>query len=455
MKILLTDNYNSYNGGDAAILEGMLAALRPALPEATFALTSSYPDVARQVHGLPALAWGVGQLASRRALASWLARSVAWSALASRGTAPGWLLTGWERDLMAAYRSADAVIGVGGAYLRAGYRLTWLRLWQMALAKRLGKPVMLYAESIGPFVPGSRLARWACHVLDQLDVITLRDEASVAELERLGVTRPYRERTADAALALPAPPHAPRRPDEPLRIGVSVLHWHKFARGSFEGYRAAVAGALDGVVDAWDARVTFLSTTVAPAGSQMDVSGTSRDDVAAARDVLAAMRRGDRATVSTAPLAVPDLHAAIAAQDLWLGTRMHSTIFATTAGVPTVAIAYEPKVAGYFELLGLGAYVLDIEDITAAALTERLALARRETGAIRRQLAERLPPLRKRARRNAELAAAMARGNLGSAPDGGSGRSTWVGGDTTSAAAGGSATSETRSRPGHAWREPQ
>lgn len=402
-RILLTDHYNSYNRGDAAILDGMLIALGSVFPDASFVVVSDFPDVATATHGVAALEWGVMRYRSRRALASWLARSFAWAHLVRRGWRADWLLRGWERPLMVAYSTADLVIACGGSYLRSGYRSSRWRLWQMWLAKRLGRKVMLYAQSIGPFEPGSWLGRWTAFVLNQVDAITLRDEESATLLERLGVRRPYVEVAADAALSLP-PPRPQARPGSRVAIGVSVIHWHKFRQGSMLAYTTAMANALDELIEAWDAEVEFLSTTVAPPASTMDVSGTGRDDRTAAQDVLATMRHRERARLQSEPLSVADLHARIALNDLWIGTRLHSTILATSALVPTVGIAYEPKTRGYFELLGLGDYVLDIETLTAAELVAMAHRARLDAVRIRQHLADRLPALRERSRRSAVIA---------------------------------------------------
>ncbi|WJE15270.1 polysaccharide pyruvyl transferase family protein [Halobacillus sp. ACCC02827] len=51
--------------------------------------------------------------------------------------------------------------------------------------------------------------------------------------------------------------------------------------------------------------------------------------------------------------------------DLFLGTRMHSNIFATSVGVPTFAIAYERKTNGIMNRLNMNEYVVDIEDVSA------------------------------------------------------------------------------------------
>ncbi len=408
-RILLSDNYNSYNLGDAAILEGMRHALDESIGNAEYQLTSSYPEIACRVHELPAIRWTPRGLASRHAVAGWLVRSLLWTLGRRWSLSLDALLNPEERQLMRGYWEADLVLGVGGAYLRDGYRLSWLRLWQMALAILLGKPVALYAQSIGPLDPHGRLVRLIRPVFSRLSLVTLRDEVSARILEQAGVTMRHCEVTADAALALP-----PVEPDTdrdwqpagpgPL-VGVSVLHWHKFEQGSYEAYVQALADALDQLWIRHGARTHFLSTTVAPAEAQLDVSGTSRDDLAAARDVAARLQQcpPESWRISERPLSLTTLRARIAAHDLWIGTRMHSCIFATMAGVPTVPIAYEPKVEGYFELLELADWPLDIETIDAASLLAAAERALDEASKLRKHMAERIPMLRSRSLSTAEL----------------------------------------------------
>ena len=58
--------------------------------------------------------------------------------------------------------------------------------------------------------------------------------------------------------------------------------------------------------------------------------------------------------------------------DYFVGTRMHSNIFATSMAVPTTAIAYEKKTNGIMETVGLQNYVVEINDITAEELYNKV-----------------------------------------------------------------------------------
>ncbi len=62
----------------------------------------------------------------------------------------------------------------------------------------------------------------------------------------------------------------------------------------------------------------------------------------------------------------------IGSMDLFIGTRMHSNIFALIMNVPVIAIAYEHKTYGIMKMLNLGNWVLDIEEINEAEMISKI-----------------------------------------------------------------------------------
>ncbi|HBY01497.1 MAG TPA: hypothetical protein DEG92_02970 [Rikenellaceae bacterium] len=61
----------------------------------------------------------------------------------------------------------------------------------------------------------------------------------------------------------------------------------------------------------------------------------------------------------------PDkLKGIMAHMTVFVGTRMHSNIFSLSAKVPTMAIAYQEKTTGIMEMLGLGDWVIPINDVS-------------------------------------------------------------------------------------------
>jgi polysaccharide pyruvyl transferase CsaB len=71
------------------------------------------------------------------------------------------------------------------------------------LAKRLGLKVMFYGNGIGPLKKQAN-RRLTSRIIDQVDVITLREELSLKELKSLGIGKPRIIMTADPAMTVSA-----------------------------------------------------------------------------------------------------------------------------------------------------------------------------------------------------------------------------------------------------------
>ncbi len=66
--------------------------------------------------------------------------------------------------------------------------------------------------------------------------------------------------------------------------------------------------------------------------------------------------------------------------DVTLSVRLHGAVFSAMSGVPTVALAYLPKVRAFMESLGKSHLALDLEHLTASAIVDAVARAAREDG---------------------------------------------------------------------------
>ena len=102
--------------------------------------------------------------------------------------------------IAAAIRRCDILISGGGSLLQdvTSARSLYYYLWIMKIALFFKKPVMLYAQGIGP-VRGIKAREAVQKVLQRVSVIGVRDRDSKAELMDMGVTRPPIHVTADAS----------------------------------------------------------------------------------------------------------------------------------------------------------------------------------------------------------------------------------------------------------------
>ncbi|HEY8415392.1 MAG TPA: polysaccharide pyruvyl transferase family protein, partial [Thermaerobacter sp.] len=67
-----------------------------------------------------------------------------------------------------------------------------------------------------------------------------------------------------------------------------------------------------------------------------------------------------------------DLEALVAGSWLAVGMRLHFLLFAARAGVPVLALNYDPKVAGAMARLGMSRYVFELDRVRAADLLSAL-----------------------------------------------------------------------------------
>jgi colanic acid/amylovoran biosynthesis protein len=380
MNILVTDAFSSANRGDAAILDGILTGLARRLPGAKFTVTSRFPALTRRFHRVDAID---------------------------------------DRDVVATMRAIDAadlVVGCGGSYLHDTYALNLHpRLATIHACARAGKPFAVFAQSIGPLdSPLSRTA--ARNALDGAAWILVRDEASARVVRGLGVRAPV-EVGVDAAVG--GRSIQQERSDTPL-LGVTVRSWHfpghAAAAALQDRYERDVAAACDAWARHTGGGVRFLSNCT-------NLGGYAQDDRVAARRVAARMTHAPQ-VVETEDLDFRVVRGQAAACDLFLGTRMHSLIFATTAGVPAVGVGYEFKTGEWLDQVGLGGRIRPIE--ATDGLTDEVLRAWDERAALRETLAVHLPPLVARAEAQLDTLAALARGTrIAAVPARPTGRTTW------------------------------
>lgn len=355
-RVVISGYYGFGNAGDEAMLAAMLEALSGMEPEISYTVISGSPEDTVRRHGVAAI---------------------------HRLNFPA---------IVSAVSRCDLLISGGGSLLQdvTSDRSVYYYLGIILLAKKLGKPVMLYGQGIGPL--RRPMARKAARlIVDRADMITVRDEGSRRELASLEVTRPPILVTADPVLAInPVGREIGRlvlrragvEGASPL-IGFSVRECP-----DWEPCQAELAAAAEKLAAEFGARLVFLPMQWP-------------DDVAAAAKVIARLRCP--VTAIQENYGIPELMSIVGNLDLLVGIRLHALIFAAVMRVPLVGISYDPKIDGFLASLGeVGAGTIDTvkaEDILARA---RAVWAFRHAGAP--GTAHRLADLRRKALQNAELA---------------------------------------------------
>jgi polysaccharide pyruvyl transferase CsaB len=293
-RIVISGYYGFNNLGDEAVLAATVAALRDRVPQAEIAVLSAAPGETSRVHG-------VAGIPRDRP------REVAW-----------------------ALRGSDLFLSGGGSLFQdaTSWRSPWYYLGILLAARRLARHTAVYAQGIErPRRPGVRAAMR--RVLNAVELITVRDRASLDVLAGLGVRRPRTALCADPSLLL-TPDWSAAAASERAKwetgrwFGLALRSW-----GSGAAVRAAAAAAAT-VAERRGIRWALLP--MHPPG-----------DLATCEAL--ASHLGPAATVVRAPLGPREMLALVGTLDLLVGMRLHALLFAAAQGVPIVPIIYDPKIA--------------------------------------------------------------------------------------------------------------
>jgi len=354
-RITLSGYYGFKNAGDEAVLAGIIKALRmqPGGDDLDIDVLSMDPAETTSTHHVDA---------SHRYKIGALLKSISKTDLLLSGG--GSLL----QDVTSAH----------GIFYYAGV---------VRVAQMMGKKTMFIGQGIGPLkLPRSR--KLVAGVANRLNAVTVRDPESLALLKEIGVTRPSIEVTADPALLLPAE----RSPVAPPLLGAGKILF------SLRPWHTGTDDLTDRLVDA------ALALSPSIQAETLSMQPQTDDDVMTAFANRWTEKGGS--TPSTAATGDVDrLHRiidALSSAELVVGMRLHALILAAGAGVPSLALSYDPKVRSFMQFSGQEDAVIDVDSTTD--FTRLLA----DVWSTRHERAERLrarlPSMRAAAMRNAEIA---------------------------------------------------
>ena len=280
MKLLVSGYYGFGNLGDEALLSGLLTGLRAH----AVTVLSGRPGDTRALHGISA----VHRLRGLPAL--------------------------WHHDTL---------LSGGGGLLQDKTSARSLRyyLGVITLAKRLGKRVVVYGQSVGPLSPvGEKSVARALRGVP----VAVRDRASQRLLAQLDIPAAL---VADTALLLPGPLQKPAE-NAPILL---------IPRGSLPEVTAALARLAK----------ALGKEGLPTAGVALHPS----EDAAA----LAELPPGVARLKAPTPQVALEL---IAGSRYVVSARLHGLILAARARRPFSGIAYDPKVAAFLSETGNRAHLV-------------------------------------------------------------------------------------------------
>lgn len=400
--ITIISVFGHRNKGDAAIFANLVSQVEAISPDARISAVVRNPRTERVLY--PDLRIEE-QLLCSSARSRWLKfLQMLWFALGSLAwmywrRLGSFLLPARKRRAIEAISEAGLVLSCGGGFLHDSYPGFVIHLFEMHVAQRLGKPLVLVSQSIGPF-RSAWSRRLAHRVLDRCEAILPRERISLKYLTgQLHITRPRIELTPDLAFLNTEARGGDSRlrteivasiPEGARIVGVTARYWNFPSRRSEarylnEDFHQKLGHLLDSLVETTGLNVVFFPQAITRDFNDFD-------DRAVARRVAATMAHRESVLLIEDDISVAEIRFMIGRCELFVGTRMHSNIFALTAGVPTLAISYLPKTPGIMELAGLGDLVVGMDADLAEFIDVSRKLLTRQSE-IRELLRDRIPEI--------------------------------------------------------------
>ena len=375
---VLVVNQHGDNRGDEAALLAMCSGIEAELGPTQFTVIHQFNNAAAGPMLRPDAQWITLKLPVGEAI-----RFVVYLALRIFRLRPQFLLGSLGQKTIHAYETADVVVSApGGPYfgdLYIGHEAVhWLYVW---IAKLHRVPAMLYATSAGPFHKkwANPFRRYTYRCFSRLYV---REEISAGHIRGLFAGRRHGvniEVSIDSALQVAIAPQERQHADAQL-IVVSAINWpypnDPSPQLRQKEYDTSVIEAVKIFAESRPTHVVFVP----------QLYGSMHRDT----PYLEALARLLPANISCEVLSDTkssnEQRALFAAADWVIAGRYHPAVFAVSAAVPVLCIAYEHKATGVLQAAGVPDAVMSIDEVTVEVVQAKA----RELLATRADLSARL-----------------------------------------------------------------
>jgi polysaccharide pyruvyl transferase WcaK-like protein len=289
-------------------------------------------------------------------------------------------------------KDVDLLLAAGGQQLNDGYGGAWgfpftLLKWTI-LAKCTGTKVALLSVGAGPLeLPLSKF--FVKCTLGMVNYRSYRDAISSRMMESMRVKGSHPV-YPDLVYSLQLPsPNPPEESNRRVVVGTNTVpffdgrYWPTPDPARYQDYVRKVARFAEWLDKSGHA-VLFFPTQV-------------RADTLTINDIRQAMNGSGHSQnmLTGRPVNVlEDLVSEISRADLVVANRYHGILISLVLNKPVLGVAYHEKSRALLEQAGQGDYVLNIENFKVEDLVERFQAMEANAPALKKQIAERLAPLR-------------------------------------------------------------
>ena len=309
IKIVLSGYYGFDNIGDEAVLYSILSALRKELGNVEVTVLSNNPDKTKALYGV-------------NSVNRWKMKEVA-----------------------KVIKESDLLISGGGSLLQdvtSGKTVPYY-LAIVKIAQFYKKKVVFYSQGIGPVNKG--FSRWLIkQVVNKVDGIYVRDEASKKLLEEIGIKKPVGA-ALDPVLGIEVP-EGVKTKQASKTVGVYIRPWMDEVHD-----QNLIESLTPGLVQLIEQgyRLCFI-----PMHYEQDreISSKLAKEVKKAASKVGTIDKAvldQSIEVVDKMLSIQEVMVYTSSFDMVIGMRLHSLIMASASRVPVLALSYDPKVTQFMK----------------------------------------------------------------------------------------------------------
>ena len=400
MKIVITNAYTWYNKGDAGILLATIDVLKKVYKDAEFSILSFAPDTDRIKYSTdksikevesnilnphPYKHTKIGRILAIGKLFFKMLQTQLGLKLFRKSTIKK------NRNLKL-LDEADIIVVCGGGFLGGKKLDSLMHIYQIYVNTLFKKPVYVMGNSIEP-IANKVVKKYTEGVLKRVDYIFAREKITEEYLKKI---LPFNKfcRIPDMAFSLEDKEYEfdymdKLKKENDIIIGITVRNWNfpnvKDKNKAKENYLKAVADSMDFIIEKYNSVFVFVPQVIVEFG----------DDTETAKEIKKIMKNSNKFVIRNDDYSPYEIKAMASKCDYFIGTRMHSNIFATSMKIPTTAIAYEKKTNGIMETVNMSDYVVEIDTITKEELINTIEKMIDNKEKIIKTLNERIPEIRK------------------------------------------------------------
>ncbi len=258
--------------------------------------------------------------------------------------------------IIGALKKSKAMLSGGGSLMQdeTSSKSLWYYACLLKASKKMGLKVMQISNGIGPINKKCNKNLVKKVINKYVDIITLREEKSLRELENMGVTTP-KILTSDLAMTLEGSGirdlkkvfESENIPQKDY-VCISMRDW----KNNPKCFEEEIAKVADYIYEKYNYGIIFI-----PMQYPLDLAISKR----------IAEKMKNPSNIISGHISTENVIGIIREAKVVLAMRLHSLIYGVSMNTPVVAIKYDPKIDGFMEYINLK-HVLDVEKTDAAVL---------------------------------------------------------------------------------------